>query len=119
MRNTSPGHDGITADLMKNFIDNIATQLSYILNLSLQCGVFPDEMKLAKVIPLYKNEDKMMINNNRPVFLLSVFSKILEKKIMYNCIIDFVNKHDVFYKFQFGFRKNILHQRHYPSCWIG
>jgi len=94
LRNTSPGHDGITAYLIKNVTDNIVTQLSYIFNLSLQCGVFPDEMKLAKVIRLYKNGDKMIISNYRPVSLLSVFSKILEK-IMYNRIMDFVNKHNL------------------------
>jgi len=59
-------------------------------------------MKLAKVIPLYKNGD--IISNYRHVFLLSVFSKILEK-VIYNHIMNFVNKHDVLYKFQFGFHK--------------
>ena len=104
LRNTSPGHDGITAYLIKNVTDDIVTQLSFIFNLSIECGVFPDEMKLAKVIPLYKNGDKMIISNYRPVSLLSVFSKILER-LMYNRILDFLNKHDVLYKFQFGFRK--------------
>jgi len=65
-------------------------------------------MKLPKVITLYKNGDKMIISNYRLVSLLSVFSKILEK-IMYNRIMDFVNKHDVLYKFQFGFGKKTFY----------
>ena len=94
----------IDYDYFIRLSDNIVTQLSYIFNLSLQCGVFSDEMKLAKVIPLYKNGDNTIISNYRLVSLRSVFNKILEK-IMYNHIMDFVNKHDVLYKFQFGFRK--------------
>ena len=67
----------IDYDYFIRLSDNIVTQLSYIFNLSLQCGVFSDEMKLAKVIPLYKNGDKMIISNYRHESLLSVFSIII------------------------------------------
>ena len=50
----------------------------YICNLSFSKRVFPDEMKIAKVVPLFKSDDNTF-NNHRPVSLLPQFSKILEK----------------------------------------
>ena len=64
--------------------------LVHILNLSLNQGVFPSELIIARVIPIYKCCDKMQINNYRPVSLLVFISKIFER-IMYNRIIEFVN----------------------------
>ena len=107
MRNTSARHDSITAYLINNVTDNIVSQLSHIFNLWLQCGVFPDEMKLANIIPLYQNGNKMIISKYRPVSLLSIFSKKW-KKIMYNRIMDFLNNHDVLYKVQFGSSKKTI-----------
>ena len=65
-------------------------------------GIFLDELKIVKVITIYKSGDKTSIENYRPISVLSVFSKIFEK-IMYNHLINFVNKHDILYKYQFGF----------------
>ena len=79
--------------------------MSFICNRSFTAGVFPNEIKVAKVIPLFKKGDNMCISNYRPVSLLSVFSKILER-LMYNRIMEYVNKHDILYNYQFGFRKN-------------
>jgi len=44
LRNMSPTHDGATAHLIRNVTDDMVAQLSYIFNLSLQCGGFPDEI---------------------------------------------------------------------------
>ena len=60
-------------------------------------------MKIAKVIPLYKNDNNMMVNNDRPISILPVFSKLLER-LMYNRLISFINQHKLLNKFQFGFR---------------
>ena len=76
----------------------------HILNLSLKQGVFPSELQIARVIPIYKGRDNMQINNYRPVSVLAFISKIFER-IMYNRIIEFVNKHNILYKYQFGFRE--------------
>ena len=63
--------------------------LTYILNLSLLEGVFPSELKVGNVLPLFKADDDMLFNNYRPVSLLSVLSKVFER-IMYNRLISFL-----------------------------
>ena len=75
------------------------------MNLSLAQGIVPLEHKIAKVTPLFKNDNKMYVNNYRPVSVLPLLSKILER-LMYNRIITFINKHDILYRYQFGFRQN-------------
>lgn len=74
-------------------------------NLSILQGVFPEELKRANVIPLYKNDDPMLFNNYRPVSLLCVLSKVLEK-IMYTRVLEYFNEFKLFYEKQFGFRGN-------------
>ena len=51
----------------------------HIINLSLESSVVPNQMKIAKVVPLFKNGDPLSMDNYRPISLLSSFSKILEK----------------------------------------
>ena len=79
--------------------------LSHIFNLSLSTGKFIDEFKLAKVFPVLKKGDPYVMNNYRPISLLSCVSKILEK-IMYRRLAKFLIQHNFFYDLQFGFRKN-------------
>ena len=78
--------------------------LSHIFNLSLSTGRFIDEFKMAKVFPVFKKGDPHVLNNYRPISLLSSMSKILEK-IMYRRLNGFLYHHNFFYDFQFGFRK--------------
>ena len=75
-----------------------------MFNLSLEQGTFPNHLKIAKVIPLFKSGDNTLISNYRPVSLLPLFSKILEK-IVVNRLMDFINQNQILYKYQFGFRK--------------
>jgi len=65
--------------LIKDVMTFVVKPLTYIFNLSLQIGIFPDSMKIAKVIPIFKNGDTHSFSNYRPISLLSQFSKILEK----------------------------------------
>ena len=69
-----------------NVIVSIAKPLVHIFNLSLSCGVFPDHMKIAKIIPIFKNGQKTEFTNYRPISILSQFSKILEK--LFNLRLD-------------------------------
>ena len=78
--------------------------LTHLFNLSISKGIVPKELKIGKVVPIYKNENCMLVNNFRPVSVLPLFSKILEQ-LMYNRILSFFNKHNLFYKYQFGFRE--------------
>ena len=73
--------------------------------LKLQKGVFPDSMKIARVIPIFKTGDAQEFSNYRPVSILPQFSKILEK-IFHNRLMSFLNDKQILYNGQFGFRKN-------------
>ena len=105
LRNSSPGWDNIPADIIKKTCNTFIAPLTYILNLAMLEGIFPDELKIAKVIPLFKAGDTSVFANYRPVSVLPSFSKILEK-LIYKRIVSFVTKHEILYDSQFGFRKN-------------
>ncbi len=75
----SMGHDGISTKILKESINCISLPLTHIINLSLESGIVPQDMKIAKVIPIHKSSDPTSLNNYRPISLLSAFSKILEK----------------------------------------
>ena len=101
----STGHDGVSTKFLKETINNIIQPITHIINKSLCTGIFPDQMKIAKVIPIYKSSDQCNLQNYRPVSLLSAFSKILEK-IMYNKMMSFLDTKKILYKHQYGFRPN-------------
>ena len=84
---------------------SIATPLKHIFNLSFNTGLIPHQLKTAKVIPLFKSGDRTCMDNYRPIALLSVFSKILEK-IVFTRLSIFLENNDILSKFQFGFRKD-------------
>lgn len=95
----------IDMTIVKRVIDGILKPLTHICNLSFLTGKFPDKMKVAKVIPLYKTGDKHNFTNYRPVSLLPQFSKILEK--LFNTRLDtFIEKHKLLTDSQYGFREN-------------
>ena len=79
--------------------------LTFIINLSLETGVVPSEWKVAKVIPLYKSGSQAEIDNYRPISILPTFSKILEK-IVYKQLMAHLERHNLLFKYQFGFRPN-------------
>ena len=102
---TSYGFDGVSPKILKQTIYLILEPFTYIINRSLATGIFPNNMKTARIIPLHKNKnsDNQIINNYRPISLLSTFSKILERT-MFNKIISFFNSNNIFYQHQYGFR---------------
>ncbi len=101
----SCGHDGISSVLLKSVKHEIAVPLTLLINKSLSCGEVPDQMKLAKIIPIYKSKDKQLLNNYRPISLLPTTSKILEK-VVHKRLYKFINSQSLFYKSQYGFRPN-------------
>ena len=70
----------------------------------MNANVFPDELKIARVIPLYKSGDKNDISNYRPISLLPMLSKIFEK-LIHSRLTNFFEETNVLYNKQFGFRK--------------
>ena len=99
----SCGHDDISTKLVKETIAYIIEPLTHIINLSLKTGIFPDKLKIAKVIPIHKSSDTDQLKNNRPISLLPAFSKKNEK-IMFNKIMSFLDSQNILYKHQYGFR---------------
>ena len=74
-------------------------------NESFSKGIFPDKLKVANVIPVFKADEPDLFTNYRPISLLPNFSKFFEK-VMHNRLVEFANSHDIFYQLQFGFRIN-------------
>ena len=88
--------------MLKCSRDIIAKPLTTLFNVSVQNGPFPSKLKHAKIVPVFKDGDETDLCNYRPVWLLSIFNRIFEK-IMSNRLKVFLNKHDTFYKSQYGF----------------
>ena len=102
--NTAAGHDKIRMWSVKESINYISEPLTYVLNISINSGLLPAQLKLARVVPLYKSGDKSLLSNYRPLSVLPVFSKFLEK-VVYNLLIRFFDKYEILYNNQYGFRK--------------
>ena len=99
----SAGYDGISTKLLKILIPTIIKPLTLILNQSLATGIFPNNLKTAKVVPLFKKDDQLIMDNYRPVSLLTSISKIFEK-VAHNQLSTYFKTNKLFYKGQYGFR---------------
>ena len=76
------GPDEISARLLKETAEQIAPSLTLLYNKSLETGVFPDEWKLANIVPIHKKDNKDHVENYRPISLLSIISKVLERCVL-------------------------------------
>ena len=103
--NKSTGPLSIPLKILKLLKKDISSQLNDIFNLSVATGVFPTNLKTAKVIPVHKKESKLDFSNYRPISLLSNLDKIFEK-LMHNRLTNFLEKNNIIYPLQFGFRTN-------------
>jgi hypothetical protein len=98
------GYDDIPESLVKQCIQLIKGPLTHIYNVSLRPWVFPDEWTLAKVKPLYKKGDRYDIQNYRPLSIISVFAKLLER-LMFNRLIPILYKNKILTDTQNSFTK--------------
>lgn len=73
------GADGIPAKIVKASKSVVAPQLTSLINLTVDTGIFPDKLKEAQVTPLHKKSDPLLKSNYRPVSVLPIFSKFYEK----------------------------------------
>ena len=101
---TSSGWDSLSNILIKKLIDIIIQPLCIVVNQSIQEGIFPEIMKLAHITPLLKSGNATDKNNYRPISLLMVLSKILEKSI-YSQLYNFFQHTNQMYCSQYGFRQ--------------
>ena len=100
----SSRHDNVSNILLKELIDILAPVLTKIFNQSLETGEFPDVMKLAEVVPLFKGKEHYLTNNYRPISLLTTISKVLEK-IVYKRMYEYLTKTGQLSDNQYGFRE--------------
>ncbi|KAG7305783.1 hypothetical protein JYU34_009916 [Plutella xylostella] len=106
LRNSSStGYDDICTKTLKLCAKELSRPLSYIINLSLLEGKFPDKLKISLVKPIFKKGNEYDIHNYRPVTLIPVLSKVFEKA-MYSRVLSFINRNNILCKQQFGFRKH-------------
>ena len=99
------GPHSIPSVILKLIIPIIAEPIAKIINLSFTTGIYLENLKISKVIPIFKDKgSKLDINNYRPISLLSNINKVLEK-LMHKRLSSFLSKHKCLYDLQFGFRK--------------
>lgn len=98
------GSDGLPGFLLKACSDLLTPSLTRLFNMSFRSGVFPDNMKLAHVCPLFKGGDSTIPTNYRPVSLLSIVSKMLER-VAHEQLIVYLNKWNVLPEVQYAYRK--------------
>ena len=102
--NKGSGPFSIPVKILQLLKHDISEPISQLINLSFSTGCFPSNLKIAKVIPIFKKDSPLECNNYRPISLLSNIDKIFEK-VMYCRLIKFLETFNCIYSLQFGFRK--------------
>ena len=101
-----PGYDEISSNVIIKCFSELNEPLKYLFEKSIEKGVFPDALKIARVTPLFKGGDPSNISNYRPISVLPCFSKILER-IMYNRLYKYLTTEKLLYSKQFGFQTGL------------
>ena len=99
------GLDGITPKILKKSADIVNPSQLKIINISISTGQFPDLLKVAKIIPIHKSGTQDDPANYRPISILSIISKVIEKHVTKH-LFAYLNKYSLFHKSQSGFRKH-------------
>ena len=102
--NKAVGLDNLSGKFLKHGATVLAKTISQICNLSIKYSIFPSECKIAKLKPLFKKGPKTDPQNHRPISLLPLVSKIIEK-VIHDQTQSFLDKNDIIYRDQSGFRK--------------
>ena len=100
---SSCGHDELSTKFLKSITPVLLPALTLVINQSLITGIFPKKLKIAKVIPLHKKESTTLMDNYRPVSLLTAFSKVI-KKVVYIQMTKYLKDNSLLYVSQYGFR---------------
>ena len=101
------GNDGLSVKILKHVcnINIVIDTLTYLYNLSLTTGVVPAAWKIARIQPIFKSGDKFQVCNYRPIAILPVLSKIIEKAVNKN-LLEYLSEKRLLNPKQFGFRPN-------------
>ena len=105
LKNKKCGLFSIPVRVLKHINCIIAPVIASIINKSIEQGVFPDSLKVACVIPLFKSGEKSLLGNYRPISLLPIFSKIFER-LAHDRLYDYLLNKNIIFPHQYGFQKN-------------
>ena len=100
--NTASSPDGMSSTMLRNTAQTICPVISTIFNLSLATSTVPSDWKIGRVTPIHKSGDKSLACNYRPITLLSLVSKVLER-LVHNTVMQFVLEHGHLSSSQFDF----------------
>lgn len=104
LKDKSGGVDGISSKILKILVNEISLPLANIFNKCISLAVWPDSLKKADIIPLFKNGNKHLTTNYRPILLIFNLSKIF-KKIIYTRLYEFCTSNHLISESQFSFMK--------------
>ena len=113
----SAGIDNLTGKFLKEGAPVLASPITDLVNLSISLSLFPDDCKIAKLKPLYKKEAKTKPKNYWLISLLPLLSKIIER-IIHNQTQEFLDKNNILYKYQSGFRKHHSTEKAHPQQFV-
>jgi hypothetical protein len=102
-RNKAVGVDDLNGNIIIDSLEPLKNVLYLVFKASLQQGIFPDKLKIAKITPIFKSGELTNVSNYRPISVLPVFSKVLER-IMYHRVYDHLTINKLLYDKQFGFQ---------------
>ena len=103
---SSSGYDNIPIKLIKYCNNELAPVIAHINNQSLIDRIFPTSLKIARVVPIFKNGNASTVSNYRPISILSVFSKVFEK-IVHTRLEKYLLENAILHSNQFGFRSRL------------
>ena len=99
----SSGYDNLDNTILKELKEILVKPLTSLFNRSMAEGIFPMSMKISEVVPLYKNKERELSTNYRPISLLITISKVLEK-LVHKRTYQFLNDSHQIFESQYGFR---------------
>ena len=99
---SSFGEDAISNNVLKIIAPSLIKPLTHLINISLTTGFFPDQLKIAKIIPIYKDSNKHEFSNYRPISLLNSLSRLVDSIVCFQ-LTAFSESFDFFYKHQYDF----------------
>ena len=105
LKNKSCALEVVPVRVFKFISDVISPILCLLVNRSVMKGVFPDSLKVARVVPVYKSGDRTSAGNYRPISVLPTLSKVFER-VIHEQLYKYFERKGIFYPFQFGFRRN-------------
>ena len=98
------GFDSLPARIIKDIASEIAAPLTFLINISLESGIFPTAEKLAKINPVFKSGERTNVDNYRPISVLNILSKTVER-VVYNQLSEYLESNNLLSDNQYGFRR--------------